>query len=128
MRNFKASMSLGRHSICAACLLIMLAATTNAYSIVMRGGKRIEIPAQFSVNNLTLTYEAAPGFWITLQMAAVDIPATERANNEVPGSLLARASKERKPIHMSESTGRLESPWRRAQLLTVNLNPLNAQG
>ncbi len=110
MRNFKAPMSLGRHAMCAACLLFTLAATTNAYSIVMRGGKRIEIPAQFIVNNLTLTYEAAPGFWITLQMAAVDIPATERANNEISGSLLARATKEKKPPRMTESTSQAPEP------------------
>ena len=97
MRNFKALIGLGRHLMSAACLLFVLAATTSAYSIVMRGGKRIEIPAQFSVTNTTLTYETAPGFWITLQMAAVDIPATERANNEMPGSLLGRATKEREP-------------------------------
>lgn len=94
MRDFKPRIGLGRHLMSAACLLFMLAATTNAYSIVMRGGKRIEIPAQFSVTRMTLTYEAAPGFWITLQMAAVDIPATERANKEMPGSLLGRATKE----------------------------------
>jgi hypothetical protein len=104
MRNFKALISLGRHLISAACLIFVLAATTNAYSIVMRGGKRIEIPAQFSVTNMTLTYEAAPGFWITLQMAAVDIPATERANNEMPGSLLGRASKEKEPPRTSDTT------------------------
>lgn len=104
MRNFKALIGLGRHLTSAACLLFVLAATTNAYSIVMRGGKRIEIPAQFSVTNMTLTYETAPGFWITLQMAAVDIPATERANNEMPGSLLGRASKEKETPSTSERT------------------------
>jgi len=68
----------------------MLAVTANAYTIVMRGGRRIEIPAQFVVTPSTLTYEAATGFQITLQMAAIDIPATEIANNEEPGSLLRR--------------------------------------
>jgi len=97
MRNFKAPIVSGRHLLAASCLLFVLTATTSAYSIVMRGGKRIEIPAQFSVTNSTLSYEAAPGFWITLQMAAVDIPATERANNEMPGSLLGRTIKENEP-------------------------------
>ncbi len=82
-----------RHFFSAACLLFCLAATANAYWIVMRGGKRIEIPEQFHVTPLTLTYETAPGFWVTLQMAAIDIPATELANNEKPGSLLRRAAK-----------------------------------
>lgn len=94
MRNFKAVSGWGGHLMSAACLLFVLAVTTSAYSVVMRGGKRIEIPAQFSVTDMTLTYEAGPGFWITLQMAAIDIPATERANNERPGSLLGRATKE----------------------------------
>ncbi len=105
MRNLKGqSIGWGRHLMSAACLLFVLAATTNAYSIVMRGGKRVEIPAQFSVTNMTLTYEAAPGFWITLQMAAIDIPATERANNQIPGSLLGRVTKEKEPPRTSETT------------------------
>jgi hypothetical protein len=70
--------------------MFMLAVTANAYTIVMRGGRRIEIPPQFIVTASTLTYEAAPGFQITLQMATIDIPATERANNEAPGSLWRR--------------------------------------
>jgi len=56
----------------------------------MRGGKRIEIPAKFLVTASTLTYEAGPGIQITLQLAAIDIPATEKANNEVAGALLRR--------------------------------------
>ncbi|MCM3870516.1 MAG: hypothetical protein ND895_07485 [Pyrinomonadaceae bacterium] len=94
MRSFNGQLGFGRHLMSAACLLFVLASTTSAYSIVMRGGKRIEIPAQFSVTNMTLTYESAPGFWITLQMAAIDITATERVNNEMPGSLLGRATRE----------------------------------
>jgi hypothetical protein len=64
----------------------------SAYTIVMRGGKRIEIPAQFLVTSTTLTYAVAAGMNVTLQMAAIDIPATERANNEPPGSFLKRAN------------------------------------
>jgi hypothetical protein len=110
MRNFKTLTSLGRHLAPAACLLFVLAATTSAYSIVMRGGKRIEIPARFSVTNTTLSYEAAPGFWITLQMAAVDIPATERANHEMPGALLGRAAKEKDSPRASETTRQAREP------------------
>ena len=94
MRDFGRLISLGRHVVSAICLLFVLAVTTNAYSIVMRSSKRIEIPDRFNVTNLTLTYETAPGFWVTLQMSAIDIPATEKANNESPGSLLRRATQE----------------------------------
>ena len=72
-------------------LIFMLVVSANAYTVVMRGGRRIEIPSQFVVNGATLTYETAPGFQITLQMTAIDIAATERANNEPPGSLMRRA-------------------------------------
>ncbi|MGH9907891.1 MAG: hypothetical protein ACRD8U_20165 [Pyrinomonadaceae bacterium] len=91
MRSFKRLISLAGQPLAALCMLLVLVATTSAYSIVMRGGKLVEIPAQFSVTGTTLTYEAAPGFLVTLQMAAIDIPATELANNESPGSLMRRA-------------------------------------
>ena len=100
---------MGRHLMWATGLLFVLAATTNAYSIVMRGGKRIEIPDQFSITRLTITYETAPGFWITLQMAAIDIPATERANNERPGSLLGRATREVPPQTLERTSVRQDS-------------------
>ena len=105
MRNFNGLVGLGRRFVVTACLLFVLAATTNAYSIVMRGGKRIDIPAHFSVTNTTLSYETAPGFCITLQLAAIDIPATEQANNEMPGSLMGRIIKGKEPFRASQITG-----------------------
>jgi hypothetical protein len=79
------------HRIAASSVLILLfVCTVSAYTVVMRGGKRIEIPAKFLVTASTLTYEAGSGIQITLQLAAIDIPATEKANNEVAGALLRR--------------------------------------
>jgi len=79
------------HRIAASSVVILLfVCTVSAYTVVMRGGKRIEIPAKFLVTASTLTYEAGPGIQITLQLAAIDIPATEKANNEVAGALLRR--------------------------------------
>jgi hypothetical protein len=75
----------------ALALSALLPATACAYTIIMRGGRRIEIPSTFIVTTKTLTYEAAPGINITLMMTGVDIIATERANNEPAGSLLSRA-------------------------------------
>ena len=65
--------------------------TANAYTLIMRGGRRIEIPANFIVTKSTLTYEVSPGVQITINVAAIDISATEIANNESPGSLLQRS-------------------------------------
>lgn len=75
----------------ALVLSVLLPVTACAYTVVMRSGRRIEIPNTFIVTGQTLTYEAAPGINITLMMTGIDIAATERANNEAAGSLLLRA-------------------------------------
>lgn len=110
MRNRNNFSGPGGRLLAAAALLFVLSATANAYTVVMRGGKRFGIPAQFSISNTTLTYEAAPGFFITLQLAAIDIPATERANNEAPGSLLARAGEPEESPRKTESTSSVRRP------------------
>src|SRR5258708_2726995 len=69
----------------------VVTATVNAYTVIMRGGRRIEIPSSFVVTTSTLTYEVSAGLQVTLNLAAIDIPATETANSELPGSLLRRA-------------------------------------
>lgn len=74
-----------------SALVLLLAVTASAYTLVLRSGRRIEIPSRFIVTSTMLTYETHPGIQITLQMRAIDIPATERANNEAPGSLMRRA-------------------------------------
>src|SRR5438067_3369036 len=76
---------------CALVLALLLPALASAYTVILKSGRRIEIPQNFIVTPLTLTYEAAPGMNVTLQMSVIDIPATERANNEPAGFLLRRA-------------------------------------
>lgn len=85
-------------------LILLFVCTASAYTIVMRGGKRIEIPAKFQVTATTLTYEAGPEIQITLQLAAIDIPATEKANNETAGSLLRRISEPRADLSTQSQT------------------------
>ena len=82
-------------SLAVFAFLFAFAMEVSAYTVVMRGGKRIEIPAKFTVTNSTLTYEVSPGIQVTLATAAIDIAATEQANNELPGSFLRRANSER---------------------------------
>src|SRR6476469_6446353 len=92
--------------IAASCFLILLfVCTASAYTIVMRGGKRVEIPAKFQVTATTLTYEAGPDIQITLQLAAIDIPATEKANNETAGSLLRRIAETRVDLSVPPTIG-----------------------
>ena len=69
---------------------LILAVTVNAYTVVMRGGRHVEVPSKFVVTASTLTYEVSPGVQVSLSIAAIDIPATEKANNEAAGSFMMR--------------------------------------
>jgi hypothetical protein len=104
-------------------LLCLLTGSVSAYTIIMRGGRRIEAPANFVVTQTALTYEAAPGLNVTLQLAQIDIAATERVNNESPGSLLRRAYNASTPTASAARrratrtlTNRELEPARRARL------------
>lgn len=76
----------------SALLLVLMTSAASAYTIVMRNGRRVEIPNNFIVTKSTLTYEVGSGVQITIQIAGVDIPATERANREAAGSFWQRAN------------------------------------
>ena len=64
----------------------------SAYTIVFHGGKRLEIPDNFIVTSNAVVYEAAPDVNISYLLTSIDIPATERANNDSAGSFLGRTS------------------------------------
>src|SRR6266567_2214448 len=66
-------------------LILMLAITASAYTLVLRNGQRIEIPSEFTLTRTTLTYEISPGFNKTMLVTLIDVVATERANHEAPG-------------------------------------------
>jgi hypothetical protein len=72
-------------------LLIVLANAAVAYTVVFRDGHRVEVPPVFILSTTTLTYEAAPGINRTVQLVLIDVAATERANNEAPGSFFKHA-------------------------------------
>ena len=72
--------------------LALTVSAVNAYTVVMRDGRRVEIPNEFTVTNSTLTYEVSNGFQVTIQLNTVDIAATERANGAPTGSLLQRTA------------------------------------
>ena len=76
----------------AVVFLVLTATVASAYTLVMRNGRRVEIPNEFTVTGSTLTYAVGSGIQMTHQLSGIDIAATERANREAPGSFLARAS------------------------------------
>jgi hypothetical protein len=82
-----------RRLLVASFLLIFTATAASAYTVVMRNGRRVEIPNTFTLTDSTLTYETAPGIQVTIQTAGIDIAATESANRQAPGSFRAQAAK-----------------------------------
>ena len=72
--------------------LALTVSAVNAYTVVLRDGRRVEIPNEFTVTNSTLTYDVGNGIQVTLQLNTVDIAATERANGEARGALLNKAN------------------------------------
>lgn len=81
-----------RRIVSVSAVICLLVGAANAYSVMMLSGRRVEIPSVFVVTPSTLTYEVTAGIQITIPMAVIDIPATEKANHEDPGSLLSRAT------------------------------------
>ena len=76
--------------IMAVVFLVLMATVTNAYTLVMRNGRRVDIPNEFTVTASTLTYSVGSGIQITVQLSGIDIAKTERVNGEPSGSFLAR--------------------------------------
>ena len=76
----------------AALFLFLTVTMVNAYTVVMRDGRRVEIPNEFTVTNSTLTYDLGNGMQKTIQLNTVDIAATERANGETQGAFLRRGN------------------------------------
>ena len=84
--------SLTGRVLVAALVLAFGTVSASAYTIIMRDGRRVEIPDKFTVTDSTVTYEVGSGFQVTMQLNTVDIAATERANNEARGAFLLRAN------------------------------------
>ena len=88
----------------AALFLIFSVSVVSAYTVVMRDGRRVEIPNEFTVTNSTLTYDVGNGIQITIQLNTVDVVSTERVNGESQGSLLQRVTASRVPVESASQT------------------------
>ena len=96
---------MGRSKVLFAALFLFLTVSVvNAYTVVMRDGRRVEIPNEFAVTNSTLTYDVGNGMQITIQLNTVDIGATERANGEARGSFLMKATAPQAPVEQTRRT------------------------
>jgi hypothetical protein len=81
-----------------------------AYSLVLKNGRRVEIPDRFVVRESSLIYEAAPGISVSLQIATIDIEATELANREAPGSFFMHQAFTTQADESSTTAKRSQSP------------------
>ena len=84
--------SICKRVISMTFLIFVTWTIASAYTIVFYGGKRVEIPDNFIVTSNAVIYEAAPDMNISYLLTSIDIPATERANNDSAGSFLGRSS------------------------------------
>src|ERR1700674_1690725 len=96
-----------------AILLLVLSIAASAYTIVLRDGRRIEVTSDFTLTKATLTYELAPGISRTVQLILVDVAATERANNQAPGSFAKQAEQK-----LTTPSPPVSSPRRAQRTLT----------
>lgn len=78
-----------------ASFMFVSCTIASAYTIVFYGGKRVEIPDNFVVTSNAVIYEAAPSVNVSFRLNSIDVPATERANNNSSGSLLRRIDAQR---------------------------------
>ena len=100
-------------------LLLALSIAASAYTLVFRDGRRIEVPADFTLTSTTLTYEVAPGFSRTVQLILLDVAATERANKELPGSFFKHGEQ--------KLTTSSPAPTARARTTVTNLDLASAK-
>jgi hypothetical protein len=124
----RSSLSFCRNLSVAGVLVLLFVSLASAYTLVMRGGKRIQIPDRFTLTPTVLTYQTSPGMNVTLQLAAIDIAETERANGEPAGSFIRRMhtattvdanteaqSVANDPRHIRNVTNRELEPYARAR-------------
>src|SRR5260370_2682565 len=85
MRTGNLFFKLMRRSLLASALLLLFMGAAGAYTIVLRDGRHLEVPSTFTLTKTTFTYEIAPGINRTVALILIDVPTTDRPNNEAPG-------------------------------------------
>lgn len=83
-----------RAVVIAAMFVFLLPAAADAYTLVLRSGRQVNVPDDFKVTNAAVIYETSPGFFVTVWLTNVDTAATEKANAEPAGSFVSRINRE----------------------------------
>lgn len=111
----------------AALLLFVLPVAASAYTLVLRSGRRVTVPDGFKVTPAAVTYEASPGYRVTVWLSNVDFAATERANAEPAGSFVKRIGRETERAGAAfapvPASGRQERPAEPRVITNKELEP-----
>ena len=110
-----------------AIVLMLCAAAASAYTIVLRDGRRIEVSSDFQITQMTFTYEVAPGINKTFQLSLIDIAATERANNEIPGSFRQHATRNSNPTPQPPAQRRAQQTLTNRDLEPTRLRRIESE-
>jgi hypothetical protein len=108
----------------AVVLLLTLAITASAYTLVFRNGQRLEIPSEFTLTRTTLTYEISPGFNKTMLLTLIDVAATERANHEAPGGFFQH--REESPV-VTQTVPRASRSLTNSDLVAVRQRRIDSE-
>lgn len=103
-------------------VFLLLPVAADAYTLVLRSGRQVNVPDNFEVTHAAVIYEASPGFSVTVWLTNVDTAATERANAEPAGSFARRI--DQKPNATTEESAQAESRPARRVLTNKELEPL----
>lgn len=95
-----------RAGLAVLLFLFMLPFAANAYTLVLRSGRHVNVSDKFKVTPTAIIYEDSPGYWVTVWLSNVDIAATERANGEPAGSFARWIKRERE----ASSAARTQAP------------------
>ncbi len=113
--------------VAVVLIVLLLHISAFAYTLVLRSGRRVEIPANFIITQSGVTYETASDINVTVQLNSIDIAATERVNHEASGSLLRRiGKKDALPAHSANvaAAAAVASPHARRKLTDKDLEGL----
>jgi hypothetical protein len=104
----------------ATLLFLLLPVAAGAYTLVLRSGRHVTIPDDFRLTPTAVTYEAAPGFTVTVWLSNVDFAATEKANAEPAGSFAGRIKRETEAAAAAPATGAVQTGRRAGPRVVTN--------
>jgi hypothetical protein len=104
----------------ATLLFLLLPVAADAYTLVLRSGRRVNVPDDFKVTPAAVVYEASPGFSVTVWLSNVDVAATERANAEPAGNFARRIKQEPGAGVAGPAPGAVDAARRAAPRVVTN--------